>query len=60
MALTPLIPATRRAARSANAGTQIQGVIWLAILSRSGVEHSARHLGPGIRRDERIVGGFSK
>ena len=49
MALVPLIPA--------NAGTQIQSAVWLVILSRSGVDHSARHLGPGVRRNERIVQG---
>jgi len=52
MNFTPLIPA--------NAGTQIRGAIWLAILSRSGVDHSARHLGPGLRRDERVVQGTSQ
>jgi len=48
----PLIPA--------KAGTQIQSAIWLAILSRSGIDHTARHLGPGLRRDERIGKGFSQ
>ena len=52
MSPQPLIPA--------NAGTQIQSAIWLAILSCSGVDHSTRHLGPGIRRDERIVQGSSQ
>ena len=58
MTYTPLIPATRRAAPGANAGTQIQSAICLAILSRSGIDDPARHLGPGLRRDERILGGF--
>ncbi len=49
MPLIPLIPA--------NAGTQIQSAVWLAILPCSGVDHSARHLGPGIRRDDRIGKG---
>jgi hypothetical protein len=48
----PLIPA--------KAGTQIQSAVWLAILPRSGVDHSARNLGPGLRRDERIGKGSSQ
>ena len=48
----PLIPA--------KAGTQIQSAVWLAILSCSGIDHSARYLGPGLRRDERIGKGSSQ